>query len=242
MDVQCWSVRLDAPPETFPALAATLSADERERSERLHVERVRRRFVVAYGVLRRLLGRSLDIDPGQVRFVRNALGKPELHPDFGGSVRFNLSHSGDLALIAIARDADVGVDVERIERRGASNHADVARCFFSAPEVDALSRVPTHLYAEAFFNCWTMKEAYVKACGEGLSTPLTSFTVPIGTDPAPVPVRCGDWSLVSFQPAAGYVGALAVSGTLSNGVYSPQEVDVYAARPIAHARTSRSTS
>jgi len=242
MDVQCWSVRLDAPPETFPALAATLSTDERARSERLHVERVRRRFVVAYGVLRRLLGRSLDTDPGQIRFVRNALGKPELHPDFGGSVRFNLSHSGDLALIAIARDADVGVDVERIERRGASNHADVARCFFSAPEVDALSRVPTHLYAEAFFNCWTMKEAYVKACGEGLSIPLTSFTVPIATDPAPVPVRCGDWSLVSFQPAAGYVGALAVSGTLSNGVYSPQEVDVYAARPIAYARTSRSTS
>ena len=210
MDVQCWSVHLDVAPETFASLAAALSDDERDRSARFRFERDRRRFIVAHGVLRDLLGRSLGSEAGQIRYVCNAFGKPELHPEFGGRVKFNLSHSADLALIAIALDADVGVDLECIEERRESNYADVARSFFSASEVDALSRVPSDLYVKAFFGCWTMKEAYVKACGEGLSMPLTSFSVPIMTDPASVPVRCGSWSLLAFQPAPGYVGALAV--------------------------------
>ncbi len=214
--VQCWCVRLDVapPPKTY---YATLSDDERNRSAGFRFERDRRRFVVAHGALRDLLGRYVGTDPGQIRFVCNAFGKPELHPEFGGrgGLKFNLSHSGDLALIAIARDAWVGVDVECIERRGESNYADVARSFFSASEVDALSRVPSDLYAKAFFNCWTMKEAYVKGRGEGLTIPLTSFSVPITTDPAPAPVRCGRWSLFTLQPAPGYVGALAVSARMS---------------------------
>ncbi len=207
---QCWCVRLDIDPELS---YATLSEDERNRSARFRFERDRRRFVVARGALRDLLGRYLDIDPGQIRFVYNAFGKPELHPDIDneGGLEFNLAHSADLALIAIARDADVGVDVECIEGRGESNHADVARSFFSATEVDALSRVPAHLYDQAFFSCWTMKEAYVKGRGEGLTIPLSNFSVPITTDPAPAPVRCGRWSLFTLQPAPGYVGALAVS-------------------------------
>lgn len=211
MEVQCWSVRLDVPPHTVAALAATLSADERSRSERLRFERDRRRFVVAHGALRDLLGRYVGTDPGRIRFVCNSFGKPELHPDFGGRVTFNLAHSADLALIAIARDARVGVDVESIEGREESNDADVARSFFSATEVDALSRVPTQLYGEAFLRCWTMKEACVKASGEGLTIPLPSFSVPITTDSTPAPVRCGRWSLSSLQPAPGYIGALAVS-------------------------------
>jgi len=208
--VQYWCVRLDVAPEPF---CATLSDDERNRSTRFRFERDRRRFVVARGALRELLGRYLDTDPGQIRFIYNAFGKPELHPDFGGrgGLTFNLAHSGDLALIAIARDAWVGVDVECIEGREESSYAEVAESFFSATEVDALSRVPSHLYDQAFFTCWTMKEAYVKGRGEGLTIPLRSFSVPITTDPAPAPVRCGRWSLFTIQPAPGYVGALAVS-------------------------------
>src|SRR6266567_2635837 len=145
--VQCWCVRLDVapPPETY---YATLSDDERNRSARLRFERDRRRFVVAHGALRDLLGRYLGKDPGEIRFVYNGFGKPELHPEFGG-LKFNLAHSADLALIAIARDAWVGVDVECIEGRGESSYADVAQSFFSATEVDALSRVPHDLYDQA---------------------------------------------------------------------------------------------
>src|SRR5881394_2362073 len=176
--VECWCVRLDAAAEPF---YATLSDEERSRAARFRFERDRRRFVVARGALRELLGRYLDTDPGQIRFIYNAFDKPELDPDFG-RLNFNLAHSGD-----------------------------IAQNFFSATEVDALSRVPSHLYDQAFFSCWTMKEAYVKGRAEGLTLPLTSFSVPITTDPAPAAVRCGRWSLFTLQPAPGYVGALAVT-------------------------------
>ena len=222
MDVRCWSVRLEAAPQRY---YATLSDDERDRSARFRFERDRRRFVVARGALRELLGRYLDTHPGQVRFIYNAFGKPELHPDFGrGGFKFNLAHSGDLALIAIARHADVGVDVECIEARRESNYADVAENFLSPTEVDALRRVPTHLYDQAFFSCWTMKEAYVKGRGEGLTIPLTSFSVPISTEPAHAAVRCGGWSLFTLRPAPGYVGAVAVSATelLLSGLHSEE--------------------
>ncbi len=219
--VQCWGVRLDAAPEPY---YATLSDDERDRSARFRFERDRRRYVVAHGALRDLLGRYLGSGPGQIRFVSNAFGKPELHPDFGGRLKFNLAHSADLAVIAIARDAWVGVDVECIEGRRESSYADVAQNFFSTTEVDALGRVPSHLYDQAFFSCWTMKEAYVKGRGEGLTIPLTSFSVPISTEPAHAAVRCGGWSLFTLRPAPGYVGAVAVSATepLLSGLHSEE--------------------
>src|SRR5438105_11848106 len=98
--VQCCCVRLDVAPERY---YATLSDEERNRSARFRFEKGRRRFVVAHGALRELLGRCLGTDPAQVHFIYNAFGKPELHPEYGGRLKFNLSHSGDLALIAIAR-------------------------------------------------------------------------------------------------------------------------------------------
>ena len=106
-EVHSWCVRLDVPPETSADLYATLTSDEQNRSARLRFERDRRRFVVARGVLRELLGSYLGIPAGAVRFVYNAFGKPELSPELG-RLKFNLSHSADLALIAIAADAEIG--------------------------------------------------------------------------------------------------------------------------------------
>ena len=198
-----WCVRLDVPPETSAGLYATLTSDERNRSARLRFEHDRRRFVVAHGVLRELLGRYLGIAPGAVRFVYNAFGKPELSSELG-RLKFNLSHSADLALIAIAADAEIGVDLEFIRGGEQADWAEIARCFFSAAERDRLNTLPSHVYAQAFFSCWTKKEAYVKARGEGLAifdgTP-TDAVLPRG------------WSLYTLQPAPGYVGALAVEGT-----------------------------
>ncbi len=201
-EVHSWCARLDVPPETSAGLYATLTGDERNRSARLRFERDRRRFIVAHGVLHELLGRYLGTHPGQIRFVSNAFGKPALSHEFGSRLKFNLSHSADLALIAVAADADVGVDLEYI--RPQSDYAEIARWFFSAAEVDDLSKVPGHLHAEAFLGCWTKKEAYVKARGEGLAIPLTSFSVPHPH---------GAWSLYSLQPAPGYIGALAIEGS-----------------------------
>ena len=126
-----------------------------------------------------------------------------------------------LALIAIAADSNVGVDLEYI--RAQSEYADIARRFFSTAEVDYLSALPSHLYAEAFFSCWTKKEAYLKACGEGLAIPLNSFSVPLTTHPMDTPVDlyvaskdqvpATRWSLYTLRPAPGYAGALAIDGT-----------------------------
>ena len=197
-----WSVPLDVPPETSAALYATLTEDERSRSARFRFERDRRRFIVAHGALRDLLGRYLGINPEEIRFVTNPFGKPALDPALGSRLEFNLSHSADLALIAIA-GAEVGVDLERI--RAQPDYAAIAGHCFSAAEADSLNSLPSHLQAEAFFSCWTKKEACVKARGEGLATT---------TDPVPTPADLhGAYSLFTLHPAPGYVGALAVAGS-----------------------------
>jgi len=172
-------------------------------------------------MLRDLLGRYLQTQPSQINFVYNAFGKPDLSPEFGNRLTFNLSHSAGLALIAIATASNVGVDLEYI--RAQSDCADIARRFFSAAEVDYLIALPSHLYAEAFFSCWTKKEAYLKACGEGLAIPLNSFSVPLTTDGAHTPedlyvaskdiVPANRWSLYTLRPAPGYTGALAIEGS-----------------------------
>jgi 4'-phosphopantetheinyl transferase len=211
-EIHCWRASLDVPPETFARLYASLTPDERTRSARFHFERDQQRFIGARGVLRDLLGRYLQTQPRQIRFVYNAFGKPDLGPEFASRLKFNLSHSAGLALIAITTASNVGVDLEYI--RAQSDYADIARRFFSVAELDYLSALPGHLYAEAFFSCWTKKEAYLKARGEGLATPLNSFSVPLTTDPAHTHVDlCGGWSLYTLRPAPGYAGALAIEGT-----------------------------
>ena len=200
-EVHCWSVRLDVPPETFASLHATLASDERSRSERLRFERDRRRFVVARGALRDVLGRYVGMRPDLIAFAYNAFGKPGLSPALGSRLRFNLSHSADLALIAVAAEADVGVDVEWVpqEAEGARPwYAEIARCFFSAAEIDHCGTVPSHLRAQAFFSCWTVREAYLKALGRGLGDGPEEYR--------------GSWSFFGLQPAPGYVGTLAVEG------------------------------
>jgi len=220
-EVHSWRASLDVPPETSARLYATLTPDERTRSARFQFERDQQRFIVARGVLRDLLGRYLQIQPGKISFVYNAFGKPDLGPEFASRLKFNLSHSAGLALIAFATASDVGVDLEHI--RPQSDYADIARGFFSAAEVDYLMALPSHLYAEAFFSCWTKKEAYLKAYGEGLALSLNSFSVPLTTDPAQTPadlyvaskgiVPARRWSLYTLRPAPGYAGALAIEGT-----------------------------
>jgi 4'-phosphopantetheinyl transferase len=220
-EVHSWCASLDVPPETSARLYATLTPDERTRSARFQFERDQQRFIVARGVLRDLLGRYLQTQPGQISFVYNAFGKPDLSPEFGSPLKFNLSHSAGVALVAITTTSNVGVDLEYI--RAQSDYADIARRFFSIAEVACLTALPSHLYVEAFFSCWTKKEAYLKACGEGLAKPLNSFSVPLTTDPAPAPldlhvaskdtVPAKRWSLYTLRPAPGYAGALAIEGT-----------------------------
>ncbi|WP_024303047.1 4'-phosphopantetheinyl transferase superfamily protein [Pseudogulbenkiania sp. MAI-1] len=220
-EVHVWCADLDVPPGTSAHLYATLSVEERKRSARFRFPRDQRRFVAAHGVLRELLGRYLQVPPDRIGYVYNACGKPDLGPEWGGRLTFNLSHSAGLALIAIAAGANIGVDVEYL--RAQSDYADIAQLFFSAAEVDQLSGLPDPLYADAFLACWTKKEACLKACGDGLTQPLDGFSVPLTTDPAQPPAElyiasddsapARPWSLYTLLPAPGYIGALAIEGS-----------------------------
>jgi 4'-phosphopantetheinyl transferase len=206
-EVHCWSVPLDAPAHGLAGLFETLAQDERDRAARLRFERDRRRFIVARAALRELLGRYVGTLPDQVRFAYNAFGKPELSPEFG-RLKFNLSHSGDLGLIAVTWGADIGVDVEQIRTSG---FADIAQSFFSPSELEQLSAVPRDLQARAFFRVWTRQEAYAKARGEGL-----------GDGPVTRRGTC-----FSLEPAPGYIGAVAIGENGRESFYAapyPQRV------------------
>ena len=196
MIVHTWCVNLDVPPEKAAALSATLSPDERDRSARLRFARDRQRFIVTRGVLRTLLGRYLDLPPGDVRFAYNACGKPELDPNLGSRLQFNVSRSADLALIAITTRARIGVDLERIQPQ--PDGPAIARSVFAPAEVDELSRTPSGVYDAAFLSCWTKKEAYVKARGESLA------------DASGCSDESERWSLYQLNPAPGYVASLVV--------------------------------
>ncbi len=213
-DVHVWTVDCEECADKVDELYRVLSADERERAQSYRRAADRDRFVVARGMLRTVLSRCLASEPQEIRFSYGTCGKPEL-PD--QAVRFNLSHSGVLALCAVARDRAVGVDVERV--RSIPEIDEIARRYFSSEEYLTLARLPQSLRARAFLECWTRKEAYVKARGEGLSFPLSAFTVAMAPgEPAALlentvdPDEVYRWSFRGLEPAPGYIGALAVKG------------------------------
>jgi 4'-phosphopantetheinyl transferase len=201
-EVHIWSASLDLPSESCERLYPTLSEDERSRSARFRFEHDRQRYLVAHGALRDLLGRYLGTDPRRVRFTYNSFGKPALDPQWGSRLKFNLSHSAGLALIAIATDADIGIDVEFI--RALPEYGEIAGRFFSASEFAEFNRLPEGIRAGAFYNRWTRMEACVKAGGEGLGLPSTSHSE--------ITPRLG-WSLHTLRPAPGYIGAVAIAGS-----------------------------
>jgi 4'-phosphopantetheinyl transferase len=213
-----WRARLDLAASCVERLRGTLSADELQRAARFHFARDRRRFTVARGVLRDILGRYLRVPPSELEFRYSAYGKPAL-ADVADApwLRFNVSHSHEVALFAVTCGREVGVDIEYLGReiRG----EEIAERFFSARERADLSALPAEVKHEAFFNCWTRKEAYIKAHGEGLSLPLDQFDVSLAPgEPAALLATRSDprealrWSLQALTPGPDYVAALAVEG------------------------------
>jgi 4'-phosphopantetheinyl transferase len=213
-DVEIVVTGLAAGSEGVRASEAVLSDDERVRADRFTCDRHRRRFVVARARLRRLLGARLGERPESVELVYGAHGKPALAPRFADSdLRFNLSHCGDLAVYALASGREVGVDVEAIHEFPDADH--VAARFFSPREYEGYRALDPHDRPLAFFNCWTRKEAFVKAIGAGVFHPLDSFDVTLAPgEPARIlrventpGEECG-WRLERFSPAAGFVAAV----------------------------------
>jgi 4'-phosphopantetheinyl transferase len=212
-----WRISLDPNPAALKSLYQTLSVDEQERACRYRFDRDRQAFIVRRGRLRIILGRYLGLDAASLQFLYNPYGKPFLRPEAAGQLCFNLSHSQDLALFAFARRVDIGVDLER--ERLDFNCTELAERFFSINERAELNALPVENRSKAFFLCWTRKEAFIKAHGEGLSLPLEQFDVSLtpGESPRLVATRAGleapdQWSLFNLEPVPGYRAALAVRG------------------------------
>lgn len=216
-EVHLWRASLDLPAAAVEGMAGMLSPDEQERAARFRVPQVRARFTAARAILRDILSRYLHCEPSALVFGYRKHGKPFLVPGAEADIRFNLSHSHGLALYGICRGREVGIDLERI--RQDREHDRLARRFFSPQEVAALQGLPPDERVEAFFHCWTRKEAYLKARGEGLAIPLASFDVSLAPGEAAALLGvAGDsreaerWSILAIQAGPGYAAALAVEG------------------------------
>ena len=179
-EINVWRVSLEQPVECVERLSRILSTDERMRAERFHFDRERKRFIVSRGALRTILGRYLGVGPDQLRFRYGPHGKPCLSEEFDRcALGFNLAHSNDLALYAFASGRKVGIDVEHVHP--IPDAEQIAARFFSKYENAVLRELPESQRLEAFFNCWTRKEAFIKAIGDGLTSslgPISSFAGP----------------------------------------------------------------
>jgi len=178
-EVQLWRVDLDAIRGEESRWQGRLSPDESKRALRFHFPSDRQRFVASRALLRTILAAYLDADPVNLEFSYSKKEKPSLAGGHATSgITFNLSHSGGIALYAFTRGREIGVDVEQV--RGDFDVEPIARRFFSAQEQIHLNDLPKAERVEAFFRCWTRKEAYLKATGSGLSLPLSQFDVSLG--------------------------------------------------------------
>ena len=210
-EVHVWRARLDVPWAHLGTLRRTLSPDERARASQFRLTIHRRQFIAAHGILRDILSRYLHRDPAGLRFRDTPRGKPALLANCGrDEIRFNLSHSGNLALYAVTRGREVGVDLELIQ----PDLAGDAQQFLSPQEIASLRALPPPVRAEAFFNAWTRKEAYIKALGEGLRVPLASFDVSLAPGEAAALLRgvSSRWVLQAIKPARAYVAAVVTEG------------------------------
>jgi 4'-phosphopantetheinyl transferase len=217
-EVHVWRATLSRATVEVEALKGLLSEDELRRAERFHFPHDRTSFVVARGTLREILSLYAGLPPELLRLGYNAFGKPELVGAPGETrVRFNLSHSGGLALYAVAAGREVGVDIEAV--RESVPCEELAERFFSRREAAALLALPAGDRRRAFFECWTRKEAYIKARGEGLSLPLDSFDVSLAPGESAALLATRDdrpgaarWSMRELRAGTGYAAAVAVEG------------------------------
>lgn len=207
---------LDVPGSALAKLEHLLAAEEQMRASQFAFDSDRTRFIGGRATLRAILSRYLGITPAGIAFRYGPRGKPAL--DVEGKVRFNISHSAGLALIAVVSRREVGVDLERIAPENACH--EVASQLFSPVEAAALARLAPAEHLSAFFRCWTRKEAYVKARGDGLSIPLASFDVSPEKKNSPIVLntsRGGEdasrWTVTDIDAGSGFAAALAVEGT-----------------------------
>jgi 4'-phosphopantetheinyl transferase len=214
-EVHIWLAGLDVDPQERTRLRSYLNEEEVSRAERFVFPRDRDHFIVARGRLRELVGRYLHCPPNAVQFKTGRHGKLSLVDD-GDPLRFNLSHSHGLALYGFCMGREIGIDTEKIRPEFAGE--EIAERYFSVTEQRELAELPKELRDTAFFLCWTRKEAYIKAHGDGLQIPLDSFDVSLKSG-EPETLRSmdsGRWSMRSFVPAPEFLATIITEGKIQS--------------------------
>lgn len=230
----CW-----APCEFAQTQDAILSFDERERAARFVHAEDRQSFVTAHALARIMLSRFAAVDPADWQFSAGEFGKPAIsYPSTYSGLQFNLSHTRGLVACAVARDCPVGVDVEAITRQ--TDCAMLAKSVFSRQELAAWQSTRADLQQRNFFRYWTLKEAYIKACGLGLSLPLDSFSFTLSEDERPVlaihaPDResGNEWHFRQLEICSKYLLAVGLRTNLGQSV----EFEIRKASPTAQRNT-----
>ncbi len=229
-EVHVWGASLVQPASVLRQLREVLDEEEKRRADRFKFEKGQRQFTVGRGLLRLLLGKYLRTDPAGIGFRYNPHGKPELSAGFDGSrLKFNLSHSGEVVLYALSLGRELGVDVETVRPDFATD--GIAERFFAPAERIKLRTLDQDARIQAFFSCWTRKEAFIKARGKGMAIPLDAFEVTLKPDePAAVlatyddPDEAQRWSLYELDPGPGYLASLAVAGDTCRVSHRPLEI------------------
>jgi len=226
-EVHVWGARVSEVQLSVSVLSQLLSKQELETAARFVRSADRERYWVAHGVLRTLLSNYINIPPAGIEFATGAFGKPDLAcAGVSSPLRFNLAHSGDVVLYAFSLQRQVGIDIEQI--RAEIDGMEIARSHFAPEEIEALCGMDEGERIGSFFRCWTRKEAYVKARGEGLSLPLDKFTVPVGgTECILIPWAEGNsappkvWTLFNLDVCPGYAAAVVIEGRAVRLNYRP---------------------
>ena len=217
VNLDLWWISLLQPQQVLDCCREVLSSGEMRKAASFHFQRDRDRWVIARGAIRHVLATYLKVSPRELRFQYGGHGKPDVMDAINQpGLKFNLSHSGDFALAAVTRKVNVGVDVELI--RPEVSGVEIAKEFFSPRDVQKLTQLTPRQQVEVFFECWTLKEAYLKACGAGLSVRLDSFDVVRESQNLPallaVAQQSGEvehWKMYSLPAPPGYKAAMVAS-------------------------------